>query len=418
MKTNTFALLFTLLCWLPFMGNGQERICGTDRILSQVVGTDSLLRALITDTRTRIIRKLAPNTGSKKLTTIPVVFHNLYHTENGRLSDTEIAEIMRKWNAYFNNEHPELATVPEAFQSAIGNPNLRFCLAAETPEGLPSNGIVRVATDVPILGNSDSLFYAALGGSSAWNTERYLNVWIVEEMEEWLGYGFYPWIASKDRDGIVILARTLQEESKVISYGIGIGSRTEGFSVLIHEVGHYFGLPHIWGEDIGVNDFFCDEDDGFSDTPPQYRPNFICPTEAVFPPTTCGSPDMFVNHMDYTGDECKAMFTQQQVDFMHTIIDRYRPGLRSNTIACIALEQERKSLQFSIYPNPARTRIHLSFSGQAGKLGSIEIYTARGRKVGTIRQILFDGNEITLPNLPAGLYFVKIGNQIQKLVIN
>jgi len=47
---------------------------------------------------------------------------------------------------------------------------------------------------------------------------------------------------------------------------------------LAHEIGHYLGLPHIWGD---VNGGGCGGDDGFADTPNQAQQYFGCPNGCV-----------------------------------------------------------------------------------------------------------------------------------------
>jgi len=105
-----------------------------------------------------------------------------------------------------------------------------------------------------------------------------------------------------------------------------------GGATLAHEIGHYLGLPHIWGD---INGGGCGGDDGISDTPDQAADNgglFPCPT--VTPGTTtcanlpmsCGSNDYYHNFMDYTGDNCLVMFTQEQAAIMNTFANNLFPA--------------------------------------------------------------------------------------------
>ena len=71
-----------------------------------------------------------------------------------------------------------------------------------------------------------------------------------------------------------------------------------------HEVGHFLGLRHIWGD---RND--CSGNDFVADTPPALQANTGKPT---FPHITCNngpSGDMFMNYMDYVDDDAMFMFT-------------------------------------------------------------------------------------------------------------
>lgn len=82
-----------------------------------------------------------------------------------------------------------------------------------------------------------------------------------------------------------------------------------------HEVGHFLGLRHIWGDrnDCSGNDFVVD-------TPPAQRANTGKPT---FPHITCNngpSGDMFMNYMDYVDDDSMVMFTTGQVARMNATL--------------------------------------------------------------------------------------------------
>jgi len=98
-----------------------------------------------------------------------------------------------------------------------------------------------------------------------------------------------------------------------------------------HEVGHYFGLRHIWGDDENSPAGICSEDDGIDDTPLQGRQYGDCPNSG----SSCGSPDMYMNFMDYVNDACMFMFTEDQVEYMRFIIQNYRSSLLQSTpVAC------------------------------------------------------------------------------------
>ena len=90
-----------------------------------------------------------------------------------------------------------------------------------------------------------------------------------------------------------------------------------------HEVGHWLGLPHIWG------DGGCGVDDGIADTPLSDAPNFGCPTGHQ----SCGSTDDITNFMDYTYDSCMDHFTPGQDDAMCDAINMYRPNISNEVLA-------------------------------------------------------------------------------------
>ncbi len=102
-----------------------------------------------------------------------------------------------------------------------------------------------------------------------------------------------------------------------------------------HEVGHYFGLDHIF-EGCGIGD-------GIQDTPEQSMENFGCPTinTATCLSTaqnSCGEQDFFFNYMDYVNDACMYMFTEEQSAVMYIVAQFAGLGSNqayaSNTTVC------------------------------------------------------------------------------------
>src|SRR5690606_1118184 len=78
---------------------------------------------------------------------------------------------------------------------------------------------------------------------------------------------------------------------------------------LTHEVGHWLGLRHTWGD--GPLSGSCGVDDFCADTPNTRDPNFGCPTiNSCFEVPAIN--DMVENYMDYTDDTCMHTFTANQ----------------------------------------------------------------------------------------------------------
>ena len=88
---------------------------------------------------------------------------------------------------------------------------------------------------------------------------------------------------------------------------------------LAHEIGHYFGLYHIWGDNSNCNG----QQDQIADTPDMntnYSGYSSCSshTQCSNLPQTCGDEDMYMNFMSYASDGCMYMFTSDQSDVMNT----------------------------------------------------------------------------------------------------
>lgn len=79
---------------------------------------------------------------------------------------------------------------------------------------------------------------------------------------------------------------------------------------LTHEMGHYLGLNHLWGEEDS-----CTSDDGIEDTPLMSDINYGCNDSF-----SCQSQDMTMNYMGYADDACMYMFTPLQCSAMRTYV--------------------------------------------------------------------------------------------------
>ena len=247
---------------------------------------------------------------------IPVVVHIVHRTDADDLSDDQVASQIEVLNEDYTAANKDLANVPAAFTDVVGNPGLRFALATTDPSGAPTGGITRRRTTVGSFGVDDRVKAAATGGADAWDTARYLNIWVCRLDGGVLGYAQFPG-GPPDTDGVVIMTTAFGRGGTAqVPFDLG---RTA-----THEVGHYLNLSHIWGEARVPT---CTDTDSVDDTPNQWGPNSGKPT---FPSGSCGNTpdgDMFMNYMDYVDDDTMVMFSDQQVARMHAALEFSRPEL-------------------------------------------------------------------------------------------
>lgn len=268
---------------------------------------------------------------------IPVVFHIVLNNPF-IVTDGDVQAQVDRLNLDFSGLNPDSANVPSAFQAVRGHSQIRFVLAKRTPAGLPTNGIERraSATLYNQAATTDPIKFAAQGGLDAWDANEYLNIWIGTGGGI-LGYATFPGTSTAAQQGVVVdLIGTSNNPCYIDpSYNMG---RT-----MTHEVGHYFGLYHIWGDDGNActnSDFrnlpgctITDPllaggttDQAIGDTPNQGDQNFGCPTGTLT--NSCGNTagDMYQNYMDYTNDACMTMFTAKQAARMEWVVANCRPG--------------------------------------------------------------------------------------------
>jgi len=251
---------------------------------------------------------------------IPVVVHIIHNGEaigSGlNIPDAQVISQMRVLNEDFRRENADANQTPSEFLPVAGSWNIQFVLAKRDPEGLPTNGITRTRGTKSVWQFADDTELKSL---SYWPAEDYLNVWVCDLAGLNTGYAQLPVsnlpgleVSSDNRltDGVVVDFRyfgSTDDGNFNISSNFNKGRTTS------HEVGHFFGLLHIWGLTTT-----CNSSDFVSDTPVQERETSGCPTH---PRVSCSSNDMFQNYMDYTVDRCMNIFTAGQVERMKTVLD-------------------------------------------------------------------------------------------------
>ncbi|HKO38520.1 MAG TPA: zinc metalloprotease [Solirubrobacterales bacterium] len=244
---------------------------------------------------------------ARKLIKIPVVVHVVHATERENVSDAQVKSQIAVLNKDFRAKNSDKSKVPSAWKSLVADANIEFALATKDPKGKKTTGITRTATSVTSFGANDEVKSKKSGGVDPWPTDRYLNVWVCNLGQGLLGYAQFPGGPAKT-DGVVILYTAFGTKGAVKApFNKG---RTA-----THEIGHYLGLRHIWGD---RND--CSGNDFVADTPPARQANMGKPK---FPRITCNNGpngDMFMNYMDYVDDDTMYMFTEGQVARMNATL--------------------------------------------------------------------------------------------------
>jgi PKD repeat protein len=234
---------------------------------------------------------------------VPVVFHIIHNYGPENISNEQVHDAMRILNLDFQKLNADTALVKDEFKSIIGNANFEFRLAQKAPDGSCTNGIIRVASLETYVGANYSN-NSSTSSLSRWPREKYLNIWVVNSMEDGVaGYTYRPPNASYNLDGIMMR----------YDYTGSIGTGTLGRSrILTHEVGHWINLAHTWGNSNTPQDpNNCTGDDGVDDTP-----NTIGWRSCNLNGESCGSLDNVENYMDYA--YCYKMFTAGQAARMRT----------------------------------------------------------------------------------------------------
>lgn len=248
------------------------------------------------------------NITTRAVVTLPVVFHVIHNGEAvGSGSNISYAQIesqievlnedFRKMGSGFNS-HPDGADVM-----------VEFCLAGvdrvdRNDEGWSATPYTKCYID-------DNIKPATI-----WDATDFINVWVVgsatrcDGTGNLLGYSSWPEGSGltgvgtndgdiNDTDGVVIIASSTGRPPANPFGGVFNLGRT-----LTHELGHFFGLRHTWG------DGDCGDDDYCTDTPNCDGPYYGCGTATE--ECTDAGVRMIENYLDYSDDACMNIFTNDQ----------------------------------------------------------------------------------------------------------
>lgn len=322
--------LFTLLIFIGFPSLAQDK-CAVPAYMEMLqkrhpqLAGEQAFEQWISDKKIQQDKAAdSPFREQQTIYELPVVVHVIHNGENvgtdANISERQILSQLETLNEDFRklNEN-QVSQLPSGFRSLAADTRIQFVLARQNPEGLPTSGITRTQGSRSVYNPTTDDF--ELKSLIHWSPDDYINIYVAPLSNPYIGYAQFPEtdkLAGLDQglsvaqtDGVVIDYRYFGQGGSAVS-----GSRGR---TATHELGHYFGLRHIWG------DGDCDRDDYVEDTPPADGEHTGCPTDN---PQSCGTPDMYQNYMDYTDDRCMSLFTQGQAERMEVVL-QHSPRRRS-----------------------------------------------------------------------------------------
>lgn len=317
--------MLLMLSLFSIVAFAQERIwqCGTDQKVEEALKNRPELQQQRAEflKEAEEIERIGKYSGPKAaLTVVPVVFHIIHNYGRENISREQVIDALRILNEDFQKLNADISEVIPEFAGIAADCQFEFRLARKSPDGSCTDGITRTISNLTFDADDN------VKDLISWNTEHYLNIWVVNSIsiEGAGGYAYLPGTAPERKyDGIVIM------HSQLGSIGTSNGSNFS-LRTLTHEVGHWLNLNHVWGSGSPGNRNNCNRDDGVADTP-----NCIgvddqsCNTSQ----NTCGSGpldkvDNVQNNMDYSS--CALMFTQGQKNRMQAAANSsYRKNIWS-----------------------------------------------------------------------------------------
>jgi len=281
---------------------------------------------------------------------IPVVFH-VFNSSNpeGKLNLAQAQEAIDLLNDNFKGHHANIYNVQSSFVSLVADVGIKFVLAKKTPQGDYFNGITYHYNSYK--GDNPGA-NVTIKQAVNWNTgnniegvQRYLQIWLTDNVnsDDW-GSG-WCYLPNYDKGG--------KWAGPIYNYKFIANSNPNNNDILTHEIGHYFGLSHVFGSSYDS----CG-DDGIDDTPITKCFSWDCKKGDL-----CNDGLVNVeNFMGYSG--CTSMFTLGQKELiLYWLNDKARRNLWSEenlkftgiiadgetplSVADIVIEK------IKIYPNPS-----------------------------------------------------------------
>ncbi len=260
---------------------------------------------------------------------IAVVVHVIHngepYGEGINITDEQIYSQIEVLNEDYQRKNADTIHTQPEFLDLASKLNIEFVLARQTIDGNPTTGIIRQK------GTKDSYNISIsdrelLSNISHWDPNVYLNIWVTDLRSPYIGLAQFPDYnypgldteTDKDNeatDGMVIDYQAFGSVIKVP--GLDLNSSYNLGRTSTHEIAHFLGLKHVWGDQTGTSG--CSVDDFVSDTPMSSKDysGSCTPTDHL----TCGSNDMFENFLYYTNDACMNIFTAGQVERMQVILE-------------------------------------------------------------------------------------------------
>ncbi|WP_440880252.1 M43 family zinc metalloprotease [Tenacibaculum sp. C7A-26P2] len=303
-----------------------QRSCGYEEITDQDLivknkGQAEKIKHL--EKQTEILTGQFNKSNNKDLPVIkvPIIFHIVRSGDMPKISKEIIQSQINALNDAYNPKKLDKSNIPDEFKDLMANPKIEFF----------THKIINKESNIINWHKTEELIKNPKEGSKIIEPKKYLNVYVCNTIygtnsdNPILGYAWNPYKTRDSNDGVVVTYKAFGRHNFKNDY-------TQG-KTLVHEIGHYLNLSHIWGpNDKKSGATYCQLGDGVDDTPNASNPNYDCPSYPLIKDIVCkisGKEEvyqtslMFMNYMDYVNDECMHMFTFGQVERMRAT---FKPG--------------------------------------------------------------------------------------------
>ena len=392
-------LLCPPLFFATLFAQNKAHQCHSHENLNQQLTADPSLKDRL-DANERFTKAFANRVqlrGGQQIT-IPVVVHVV----SASVTDAQVLSQIEALNRDYNKLNTDANKVPSEFIGLMADCEIKFQLAARTPDNEPTSGILRHKSSRTEWGGQDDVKKPLRGGFAPWNASKYLNIYVCSIGNGVLGYASFPGTPA-EVDGVVI---------DPTAFGT-TGTARRPFNVgrtCVHEVAHWLNLYHMWGDNN------CG-DDRCSDTPQQKEAHYGDLTKATY--STCSGTqtrDMSMNFMDYVNDASMVMFSNGQKTRMQATLSGARASILTSD-GCVPPVQIGCKIKNILVSELKTTAATLSWDGISGT----KTYTIDIKKTGVTNWLSTTSNDsnYTFSNLiPNEFYEVRIKSDCSTAVFS